>query len=294
LVCFSILVDPTGISHFSIKNNKIKSGCLVQGSMSTIRKDKFLYMYTGKLDNDQISSLVRKGIDRYIKSTGKTLKERQYSFVANAVENKKWEKLGYAYGWISDLGLFHALSGKNEDGSSRVEYIDDPEYDSDEEEVDLSTLEDWGSLAASGPQKIRVEHPTLISVDSYVDEEGVTRTLDFFEANYKEKSGMKNEIYSYNVPKEISENFLRNVFQKFGTDSSVHFIKKQKKHVKYPLIEITNDGGSRDCRIEFSPLDKNLAAFVLGITKKLCYGHHKHEIILFSQKKRRYHKHDYG
>lgn len=262
--------------------------------MATIRKDNFLYMYTGKLENDQISSLVRKGIDRYIKSTGKTLKERPYSLIVNAVENKGWEKQGFAFGWISDLGLFHALTGKNEDGSSRVEYIDDPDYDSeDDEEPDLSTLEDWGALASSGPQKVRVEHPHLIKIDSYVDEEGTARTLDFFEASYKEKSGMKNEIYSYNIPKPITENFLRNVFQKFCTDNSVHFIKKQKKHVRYPIIEITNNGAVRDCRIEFSPLDKNLAPFVLGITKKLCYGHHKHEIIFFSQKKKRYPKHEY-
>jgi hypothetical protein len=262
--------------------------------MSTVKKDKFLYMYTGKLENDQISSLVRKGIDQYIKSTGKTLKERPYSFIVNAVENKEWQKQGFAFGWISDLGLFHALTGKNEDGSSRVEYIDDPDYDSaDEEDVDLNTLEDWGSLATNEPEKIRVEHPRLIKVDSFVDEEGTTRNLDFFEASYKEKSGMKNEIYSYNIPKPITEKFLQNIFQRFCSDNTAHFIKKQKKHVKYPIIEITGKGDTRDCRIEFSPLDKNLAMFVLGITKKLCYGHHKHEIIFFSQKKKRYPSHEY-
>ena len=247
--------------------------------MSTIKKARFLYMYTGKLDNDRISSLVRKGIDQYIKSTGKNPKERPYRFVVNAVEDKNWEKLGFSYGWIDDLGLFYALTGKNEDGSSRVEYIDDPDYES-EEEIDLNTLEDWGSLAMSGPQKIRVEHPSLIKVDSYVDEEGTTRTLDFFEASYKEKPGMKNEIYSYNIPKPITERFLRNVFQKFSTDNSVHF--------RYPIIEVVNNGATKDCRIEFSPLDKNIAPFVLGINKKLCYGHKKNEIIFFSQKKRRH------
>ena len=245
-------------------------------------------MYTGKLNNDQISSLVRKGIDQYIVSTGKTKKERPYSLIVNAVENKAWEKQGFAYGWISDLGLFYALVGKNEDGSSRVEYIDDPDYNSDDEEdIDLNTLEDWGTLADKGPQTVRVEHPNLISVESYVDKEGETRTLDFFEANYKEKSGMKNEIYSYNVPKEISDSFLRNVFEKFSTDHSVHFIKKKKKHIKYPIIEINDNGGVRDCKIEFSPMDRNLAAFVLGITKKLQYGNKRSEFIFFSQKKRR-------
>jgi len=250
-------------------------------------------MYTGKLDNDQISSLVRKGIDQYIKSTGKTLKERPYSLLVNAVENKDWEKKGFAYGWISDLGLFHALIGNNENGSSRVEYIDDPDYNSDdEEEVDLSTLEDWGSLATMGPQKVRVEHPSLISVESYVDDEGVTRTLDFFGATYKEKYEMKNEIYSTNVPKELNENFLRNTFDKFCSDRSTHFIKKTKKHIQYPIVELNERAGICNCRIEFSPIDKNLASFVIGLTKKLQYGHGKKDIIHFSQSKRRHNKNE--
>jgi hypothetical protein len=35
-----------------------------------LKKDRFLYMFTGQLENDEISRLVRKGINRYIKKSG--------------------------------------------------------------------------------------------------------------------------------------------------------------------------------------------------------------------------------
>lgn len=257
--------------------------------MSTIKKDRFLYIWSGKLENDQISSLIRRGIDRYIVSTGIRPKKRPYVLLVNTIEDKNYEKKGIAYGWISDVGLFNALIGKNEDGSSRTQWIDDPDYDSDEETVDLNQVEDWGTIAMSGPQQIKKEDPPLITVESFLDDQNIERHLSFFGASYPERSGMKNEIYSTNIPKDISENFLKNVFSKFCTDHSTHILKKKKeiKKIIYPLIQIKEKEGKRNCQIEFSPLDKDLATFVLGMTKKLQYGHSKRDIIFFSQSKKR-------
>jgi len=253
---------------------------------SRVTKERFIYMYTGKLNDDEIHSLVKKGIDNYILSTGKKLSERRYDLVINVVEDKEYQKKGFAYGWISDIGLFNALIGKNEDGTERISYEDDPDWEEPDDIPVKVTLDmDWSSLVEEECPQIKIELPGLIEVESYYDEEDKKHTLDFFGASVPERYGYKNEIYSTNIPKFINENFLENVFSKFCTDDTLHSIKKKK--VKYPIIQIFEKNGKRNCQIEFSPLDRNLAPFILTMNKKLRYGTGKRDIIFFTQSKKK-------
>jgi len=258
--------------------------------MGELKKDGFLYMFTGQLENDEISSLIRKGLSAYIKEKRE---KRSYKLFINSVEDKDYTKKGFAYGWINDIGLFNALLGKNEDGSSRVRYEDDPNWEEPEDEVELTLGGmDWGVVALQEEcPKIRIEEPPLIKIDSYFDKEGIEHTIDFFETVIKESHvlGRKNELYSTNIPLCISENFLRNVFKTFSSDKTIHIKKVNKKTVKieYPLVKIIEKGGQRTCLVEFSPIEKNLAAFVNTMTKKLKYGDKKSEIIHFSHSKKR-------
>jgi hypothetical protein len=255
-----------------------------------LKKDRFLYMFTGQLENDEISRLVRKGINRYIKKSGQ---KRPYQLFINAVEDKNYQKKGYAHGWISDTGLFHALIGNNEDGSSRVTYEDDPNWEEPEDDIEL-TLDgmNWGEMAFQEEcPKIRIEEPPLIEIDSYLDKEGVEHTIDFFETAIKEKhvKGRKNELYSNNLPHFIDEKYVRNVFKKFTTDKTIHIkkVKKERVKIEYPTVKIFEKEGRRTCLVEFSPIEKNIAAFINTMTKKLQYGNSKKEIIFFSHSKKR-------
>lgn len=258
--------------------------------MSELTKDKFLYMYTGELEADQVVRLVRKGLDKYLSTLPKEEREarKKYDFIVNVVEDKNYNKKKFSYGWISDLGLFHVLLGNNEDGSSRVEWIDDPDWVEPDGDVnlELGSGMDWGETIWSECPKIKKVLPPLITIDSYLDKDNEEHTLDFFKAKLKYKSHTKNEIFSRDIPDCISINFLMNVFKKFSMDKTKHFIKKKKEYVEYPIIKFSEWNGKRNCTVEFSPIDQDLAPFVLSITKKLCYGHTKREIIHFSQSKK--------
>lgn len=259
--------------------------------MSELHKEKFLYMYTGELEADEISALVRKGIDRYISTLPLTEVEkkqkRRYNFLVNVVEDKEYNKMKFSYGWISDPGLFHALLGRNEDGTPRVEIIDDPDWEEPEEvPLTLNSGMDWGATVWDECPQIRKELPPLITVDPYYDKDKEEHTIDFFPAKLRHKSHSKNEIFSKNIPPSITTNFLENYFRQFCSDKTKHFVKKKKEYVTYPLIKIGEWNGKRNCTVEFSPLDKDLAPFVLSMCKKLQYGHSKREIIQFSQSKK--------
>lgn len=256
--------------------------------MSSLRKDGYLYMYTGELNNDEITKLIREGIDEYLKDS-----PRPYEVIVNAVEDREFKKMGFSYGWISDRGLYNALLGKNEDGSSRVTIEDDPDWEEPEDSEPDLTLggANWGDMAVwDDCPKIRIENPPLITIKPYLDKDKEEHTIDFFEAVVKYKSGLRNEIYSTNIPKIISEKYLHRIFDRFGTDQTVHIQKdkrtKERKSITYPLIRVNEKDGKRNCQIVFSPLDKDLAQFALLMTKKLRYGKNKSDIIFFSQSKK--------
>jgi len=256
--------------------------------MSELHKEKFLYMYTGELDADEISAFVRKGIDRYLLSLKDEGKIRKYNFIVNVVEDKDYKKMKFSYAWISDSGLYHVLLGRNEDGTSRVEFIDDPDWEEPDTDtvLTLNSGLNWGETVWDECPQIRKESPPLITIDTYYDEDKEEHTIDFFPAKLPQKSFSKNEIFSKDIPQGITSNFLLNYFKQFCNDNSEHFIKKKKEHVTYPLVKFGTWNGKRNCTIEFSPLDKDLAPFVLSMCKKFRYGHNKKDIIFFSQSKR--------
>jgi len=268
--------------------------------MGKVRKERFLYMYTGELESCQIQKLVRDGIKKYDP-------DRVFEFIVNVLEDREGKKRGYSYGWISDKGLFYALVGKNEDGTSRVTYEDDPDWSEPEEEIsfDLGSDMNWGDSVWDECPKIRVENPPLIKISPYMGKDNEEHTIDFFETSCDDvftdrRTGktymLKNEIYSLKIPECINEKYLLRIFSRFSTDKSVHQVKvknkgekKKKEHVNitYPQVKINvNQKGEKNCQVIFSPLDKDLAQFVLTMSKILNYGKKKHENIFFSQSKR--------
>ena len=278
----------------------LKKG-LFKNTMGKVRKERFLYMYTGELENHEVQKLIRDGIKDYDP-------DRKYELIINVLEKKDGEKRGYSFGWISDTGLFYALVGKNEDGSSRVTYEDDPDWSEpeDSEPLTLGTGMNWGDSVWDECPKIRVEKPPLITVSPYMGKDGEEHTVDFFETTCDDvftdrESGktymLKNEIYSLRIPECVTEAFLMKTFKRFTCDRKEHKVEVKKKKgekgkkkyitVTYPQIKINvNQKGDRNCQIIFSPLDKDLAQFALTMHKILRYGKKNHEKIYFSQSKR--------
>jgi len=256
--------------------------------MADISKEKFLYFFTGKLDNAQVVEMIKNSLEKYFKENGG---KRDYRLIVNTVENKEYEKQGYAFGWISDIGLYNVLIGLNEDGTERFE--EKIIQEASENFTDLS--QDWGTLALETDEKTeKIVLPPLIKLDPYVDEEGIERTVDVFKTIVREKNGFKNELYATNLPKEITLDYLERNFKVFGEDKTIHISKKREngekktKKLQFPLIKITEKNGKRNCTITYSPFDKNMATFVLTIFKKMRYSRDKTKLIFFSQSKNGY------
>jgi CRISPR type I-A-associated protein Csa5 len=92
-------------------------------------------------------------------------------------------------------------------------------------------------------------------------------------------------IYHISLMKNMSGMSLK----KFTTDKTIHIkkVKKERVKIEYPTVKIFEKEGRRTCLVEFSPIEKNIAAFINTMTKKLQYGNSKKEIIFFSHSKKR-------
>ena len=193
--------------------------------MSKLYEKNYLYLFTGLLDSDQVGEALNKTIsnlpDKY-----------NYNMIVNIVENKNYQRQGYAFVWIDNEKLYNILIGVNADGSKRTKYIDDPNWVPPEitkleinETKEIS--ESWGDLvdddSDTEPPQIEISLESLYKFPfvKYTEsqKEGNKNISEGCEIEIMptmiiKDYGKKNSIYSNNISNEITIKDLLNVFKK--------------------------------------------------------------------------------
>lgn len=95
--------------------------------------------------SSQIQAAFRTALTNYREKTGKDI---QCSYRVNVISNHQGELFGIAFVFVTNSAVYHMLLGKNEDGSDRVQFIDDPSWVSPSN-GELINEDGWGSI--SGP-----------------------------------------------------------------------------------------------------------------------------------------------
>ena len=203
--------------------------------MSYVEQNKFLYIESGTLDEEDLLLCLKKEINKIF--------NRSYEIFINVVKNKHMDLLGYAYVWISDIEIFNVLVGLEKNGDERViikktiikkksdQLTNDWADLVDEEIIDKTYLE---SL-------VRFDDIRIIKCVIQVDYEKENKIL----------------VYNDNVSKDFE--YLKKFFS---------FFEEDKISKNYPVIELGKKN-KNICLIKFSPRFAHTASFVINLVKKL-------------------------
>jgi hypothetical protein len=234
----------------------------------------------------------------------------------NVVENKDGRKFGHTYAWISNREVFNALIGKNFDGTSREEEVEDDEWEEPSLPLEEALVEANGDWGLEAEIEDRYEASTkLIKLPPIIVPPGikykpeqkkllnVTEDFGFIELfpariTVRTEESRSNSLYSSCLPDWVSEEMLFNFFKRFSSDKISHKGKSNKTFY-YPIVNVTkntnqskwsSNGKSFKAHINFSPLDKYIAYFISNLARKIKLKNPntgKYEMIFFSQSRTR-------
>lgn len=213
----------------------------------------YLYALTGELNKQQIYTSINKALSPIL--------NRNIRISINVVKNREDKTCGHSYLWTPELDVYELLCGKNPDGSERITYIDDPQWKAPEEELDLKDVSDWGMLAQSEPNKIKLNLDPLFEfepIDGY--------TISIMPAFWDECTEFENAIVCTKVPRWVTNEMIKRRFIHYEQDKREHYTKK-RKNFTYPII----DRNKGFCKIIFSSLNSKTAFFAVRMTKKLIF-----------------------
>jgi hypothetical protein len=252
----------------------------------------FLYVQTGIATNEQLVNSLTSSF-----SLNKNLlKNISLKFQTNIVTKNDGTTFGYGYLWVEDVKLYYILIGKNEDGSDRVNIVNDSSWIPDPNIVkqkqdwvkygippgmswyDATEKEDYLDSLLE-PPKIKVNLPPLFTIQpfTYTEEQmkkDPSKTKDnfvFYPATISPKEDIIStyRIFCPFVPKNLTEKDFRNIFEKFST--SHHKIHNTDstgtKTSTYPTISIDKKKQTSTAIISFDPTTFD-ALFALLMTRK--------------------------
>ena len=267
--------------------------------MSKISEVGYLFIDSGILDDDQVEASLNASIDFLVQDYGEDFSHCITH--VNVVKNREGVKFGHTYAWVSDPRVYHALLGKNFDGSDRVEIYDDPDWKPPEksyaEAFDESNEDpnDWNAgfdLERSYKcPKLKRELDPIVSLPAvkYTEDqvkevkgESEYGFLEVFPVKLTKKPDKANSLFSNDIPSWLTEEILKGYFEKFEPDKSEHNEKKSRKKFTYPVVEFRRKrDGKRSCTITFSNGNRNTAMFLINLVKRVEFDHDGVEGILF-------------
>ena len=282
--------------------------------MSKVSEEGFLFIQSSVFGPEQIERCLNFCIKK-LKEINKSIKN--CDTYINVVENKEGERFGHTYAWVSDSQVFNALIGKNFDGSERVEEKEDENWKPPTIPLEEATKEANGDWGLESEIEERYERP-IVYVDlepiivppgiKYSQEQKNKLEIDndigfiqIFPARVTIKSDEKkiNSIYSSCIPDWVNEEMLFKFFRRFTHDKVLHKNPKTNKGFYYPKISISKNTDKNKWRtnentynvhINFSPLDINIAYFIMNIARKIKLKNpktNKYEMLFFSQSRGR-------
>lgn len=230
---------------------------------SKVYEKGYLYAYTGDLDKNEIYKVINTAL--------KPILGRNIRIEINVVKNKNYQTCGHSYLWTPEIDVYELLCGKNPDGTERIEYIDDPDWEPPEEILDLKEVSDWGKLSLSEPIKIKIKLDPLFEFETINDYK-----INVLPAFWEEDNNFENAIVCTKVPIWVTNEMLLRRFKHYEQDKNEHFLKKEKKKFTYPIVYRKKEW----FKIKFSPLHSKTAFFVINMTKKVVLKSKDRETLL--------------
>jgi hypothetical protein len=254
--------------------------------MAQFKESGYLFLQSYDLDEKDIRCHLKQKIKNVEKDTGSNIS--QYKLYINVVSNKENKKLGYTYVWTDKKEIYNIFCGLNLDGTERIRYYDDPNWEEEElnDDKKLSEISDWGDLAQEEDKAIcpqlKEYLPPLTDIFNY-EEGGYELRIGAMVI----KSLGKNVIYSKNLDDWINEKIINHHIGFFEKDKKKYKNHKTGKLYQYPQINNNkNEKKGNTVTIVFSPRNPFTASFLINIIKKIRIKHNNNEkLIFFSQSK---------
>ena len=205
--------------------------------------DRVLFFQTGLARKHQIEKVIKTALDQL---------DIECYFRVNLVLTKEGKKMGHAYIWFSTPKAVNAILGKNYDGSSRVEYVDDPDWTPPDEPIETALRKFQQSESTSSSDswadepnendvyskyecpKIRKDLPPLTILGDYKYDEDQIRYIRQTEPENKDipefghlsepsaafeptvyDGCSSNVLLCRNVPKWVSRDQLHKMFRSY-------------------------------------------------------------------------------
>lgn len=269
-----------------------------------------LYCFTGFLNQEQVSNLIKNCIDQL--SLPKNIDKR---YIVNTVCNKNGVPLRFSYVYFHSPEIRNAFLGKNLDGTERVEYMS-PSVD------DWSTLDqNWADI--EDDKELQITLPPLITVERiiYTPEQvklsDKNDGYDFYDkdqgylVNFSPAKVTKHQedpefddkyhnILTGKVPIWATDKMLKEHFEVFNHDHNIHSkrYKGETINFKYPDVQTYvrtivdrktgKETSEKICTVIFNP-DSSDAQFAMNFRFKsnLINPSTKEEVTIYMSYKKR-------
>jgi len=289
---------------------------MAQPSFNIVRKknasssnvdEHTLYVITGICDERDIKMAIDDAmIEASTKLDRKITSDYRINVIYTGIKN---EPSGFAFIYLKNPEVYYILTDRNPDGSDRIEYVDDPDWQRETPKRQSKVNDnwaDWNDMVSDDdeeeeqkiPQK-KIQHDPIVTLKPHkLTEQQIIRQRDYLISKYKTENVTVDEYHTFFVypalapvleaglspnilftiiPEnvELSEEFLRHYFEYYCSNTK-----------KYPIVRKTNRNG---VTITFDPLT-NEARFALFMSKKKLYRDNqgKYVPVFFQHAKRFY------
>lgn len=275
-----------------------------------------LYVDSGVAHDYQIRMALKQAI---LELESKLKKSFPCQYKVNVVTLRDGIKPGYAYVHVDNSEVYYALTGRNLDGSPRVEYVADPDWVAPVDVDVTGSIKDmdWADVAEEEARlecpKIKKVLPPLVKLPNYtLDDSQREEYRVQWIANarrcgtYKEgdepvipesaplvasgayvqdlsESVLPHVLCAKKVPMSITEQKLKEIFSRYASDTKTIVKRSVNKKIvedTYPFVSFNAD---RTAFVTFDPMTRD-GQFALLMTRKIdvpCGGG-KRETLIFN------------
>lgn len=204
--------------------------------MSKFYDKNTLYLESGVANESQVLNAIMEGIKKCEVKLKRSLKCKMN---LNLIKSRDGIYFGIGYLWVDNCDVYWILSGRNIDGTERVEEYEDPEWKPSGKDMSASFGGDWAEIASkmdeSKPKIIRKQLPSLIEFPfiKYTEKQkaflkkegkevsdGINLVMGRAYINKPPPTKMSSVLCCRYVPKWIPTKVFKNIFLKYVSDSN--------------------------------------------------------------------------
>lgn len=259
----------------------------------------------GVATEEQIHASIKGALDK-----ASIAAERSFvrDYTLSLVKNKEGKSFGYAYIWFFNIETFNVIVGKNPNGTPRIEFYDDPNWEPKQIDYsDLASLANrkWADIDDEDEcPRLSRELPHLAPMDDYEPtDEQIYEYRNLPKDDNLVRLGMfkikpatvgddgkyvEDVLICSNIPTVFNETDIHKFFRPYVTTPEKTVTQKingKDVQLKYPLVQfVFKDKVSAIVR--FDPATKD-SRFVSKVTRvvKLTKNEKEHTLIFMQQLK---------